>query len=257
MPPTPGCRTPIRANVDAPAVDETGTATLRIYDPIDSWGGDWGVSAREFADALRQVPNAQQIQLHLNSPGGEVFEAIAILNGLRNHPATVTAVVDGLAASAASFIAAGVDRLVMGQNSQLMVHDPWGICIGPATDMRNLADQLDHIGDNIASVYQGKAGGALADWRAVMLAETWYSAEEAVTAGLADEVAGSAGQDAQPQNAFDLNTFQYPGRAAAPPPLPIAASVETAADLRQLHARRHRHNARRHGLPLLERTPTV
>ena len=195
---------------------EDGTAVLRLYDPIDSWGGEWGVSAKEFTSTLDNLGrDVQTIQLHLNSPGGEVFEGIAILNALRNHKAKVVAVVDGIAASAASFIACGADELVMGQNAELMIHDARGICMGNAGDMQQMTDLLNHLSDNIASVYAAKAGGTKADWRTAMLAETWFSADEAVAAGLADRVEGDT---EQPTNTFDLSIFAHAGRADAPVP---------------------------------------
>jgi ATP-dependent protease ClpP protease subunit len=212
--PSARARTPVRASIAAS--EDEGVATLRLYDPIDPWGGEWGVSAREFIEALDSVPDVGEIRLHINSPGGEVWEAVAILNALRNHPARVVAVVDGLAASAASFIAAGADELVMGRNTEFMIHDAWGIGIGPAADMRDLADRLDKISDNIASVYQDKAGGDVASWRTAMLAETWYSAEEAVSAGLADQVSSAGKEEAK--DTFDLSVFRHAGRAQAPAP---------------------------------------
>jgi ATP-dependent protease ClpP protease subunit len=210
-----------RAELMPPDTSEAGKAKLYLYDPIDSYGGYWGVSASEFVQALAALPSdVTDIALHINSPGGEVFEGIAIMNQLRNHPARVTAHVDGLAASAASFIAAGADEVVMGMNSELMIHDAWGIAIGPAEDMRDMATRLDSLSDNIASVYARKAGGAAADWRPAMLAETWYSADEAVAAGLADSVdSGEPATEDSAKAAFDLEgMFTYPGRAAAPGP---------------------------------------
>lgn len=245
--PQEGQRTPILAKApEGQSAD--GVATLRLYDPIDSWGGYWGVSAKEFTEALDALEDdVTEIRLHINSPGGEVYEGIAILNALRNHKARVVAVVDGLAASAASFIATGADEVVMGRNTQLMIHDAWGICVGPAAGMRDMATRLDKISDNIASVYAAKAGGSVADWRSHMLAETWYDADEAVVAGLADLVEGDVDEDAQ--NSFDLSVFQYAGREQAPPP-PLQAEdsapePETAGI--SLMERRHRLNARRFG----------
>lgn len=206
----------VRASVMAPELD-SGVATLRLYDPIDSWGGDWGVSAKEFAAALAALPaDTSEIRLHINSPGGEVFEAVAILNQLRAHPAKVTAIVDGLAASAASFIAVGADETIMGRNSQLMIHDAWGLCVGNAGDMRGLADLLDRLSNNIAAVYAEASGTSSEDWRTAMLAESWYSPDEAVAAGLADSVAESA---SAPEAGFDLSGFRYSGRAEAPGPV--------------------------------------
>lgn len=251
--PPPAGREPIRAFVE-PADNGDGTATIRLYDPIDSWGADWGVSAKEMAAALDQLDaGVKEIRLHINSPGGEVFEGIAIVNTLRQHPARIVAVVDGLAASAASFIAAAADELVMGQNAELMIHDAWGLAIGNAQDMRDLADRLDHLSNNIASIYQAKAGGTTADWRTAMLAETWYSAQEAVDAGLADRVEGAATADPA-QNAFDLSAFTYAGRRQAPPPTmprPAAqADTETQERAARHARRRHQMTAHRHSLPV-------
>lgn len=216
--PQPGSRASVLAFAPAAEGDEAGVATLRLYDPIDSYGEYWGVSAKEFAAALAALPSdTQEIRLHINSPGGEVFEAVAILNQLRQHRARVVAIVDGIAASAASFLAAGADETIMAPNSTLMVHDAWGICVGNAADMRDLGDLLDKLSDNIASIYSAKAGGSIEDWRSVMLAEAWFTAEESVAAGLADSVDGVA--EVEAENAFDLSQFRYAGRAEAPPPL--------------------------------------
>jgi ATP-dependent Clp endopeptidase proteolytic subunit ClpP len=234
-------REPLRAFLPK-SEDSDGVPVLRLYDPIDSWGGDWGVSAKEFASALDEISDAPEIRLHINSPGGEVFEGIAIMNLLRSHKARITTVVDGLAASAASFIAAAGDEVVMGRNTEMMIHDAWGICIGNAADMRDLAGRLDHLSDNIASVYSAKAGGSVEDWRGAMLAETWYSADEAVAAGLADRVEQAA---PAAENKFDLSVFQYAGRAEAPSPTerPAPPAVNEPVDDRL--EIRHRMRARK------------
>lgn len=199
---------------------KNGVATMRLYEPIDSWGEDWGVSAKEFAAALDDLgDDVNEIQLHINSPGGEVTEGVAILNALRNHDARVVVTVDGLAASAASFIAMAADQIIMGRNTEMMIHDAWGICIGPSEDMRALADRLDQISDNIASVYADRAGGSPIDWRGAMHAETWYSAEEAVEAGLADRVAKATKDDGKAKARFDLSVFNHAGREKAPSPM--------------------------------------
>ena len=245
LPPTPGCSTPILDAITA--IDEgDGTATLRIYDPVDSWGGEWGVSAKEVAAGLDALPESiHSIRLHINSPGGEVWEGIAITNLLRRHSARVTAIVDGIAASAASFIAASMDELVMAPNSQLMIHDAWGIAIGDAATMRDTAELLDKVSDNIADMYARKAGGDRAEWRAVMQEEAWYNADEAVAAGLADRVEEQA-PTAEPKAAFDLSVFAYAGRDDAPaPPLPSQTSGAAPSDgTAALRARLHRRTLR-------------
>lgn len=215
-------RTPV-LNESPSSVVKDGVATLRLFEPIDSWGGPWGVSAIEFLDALDQLDDdVTEIRLHINSPGGEVWEALAILNGLRQHDAKVVAIVDGIAASCASFIACAADETVMAPNSQLMIHDAWGLCVGNAAEMHSTGDLLDQISDNIASIYASKAGGSTASWRATMREEGWYLAAEAVAQGLADRVLGGEGQDddTDPADSFDLKGIgmKYAGRAEAPAP---------------------------------------
>lgn len=223
----------------APETATDGTvATLRLYDPIDSLGEDWGVSAKEFVAALDALPDSvDEIRLHINSPGGEVFEAVTILNALRRHDARVVAVVDGIAASAASFLASGADETIMAKNSTMMIHDAWGICIGNAGDMRSLAGVLDKLSDDIASVYADKAGGSVEEWRATMVDEAWYSAEEAVSAGLADSIESA---DAQPVNTYDLNIYRNEKPATDPAP-----SEQVASAVSEWQKRRHSMNARR------------
>lgn len=224
-----------RNEVPLAAVEGT-VATMRLYDPVDSWGEMFGVSAKEFCTAVDDLPDGvDEIRLHINSPGGEVFDAIAILNALRAHNARVVAIVDGIAASAASFIACGADELIMARNSEMMIHDAWGICVGNAADMTSMADSLARLSDNIASVYAEKSGGDIAQWRAAMAVESWYSAEEAVTAGLADRVDK---KKPAAKNAFDLSMYTFAGRDSAPdpaaapvvPPTPPVAALADPID---------------------------
>lgn len=168
-------------------------ATLRIYGPVDSWGGLWGVSAQDVTDILDKLSSdVTQVIVRVNSPGGEVFEGLAILNALRAHKASMTAVVDGLAASAASIITSGLDECVMSPGAMLMIHSPWTFSIGSSTDLRKDADVLDSIERSIVSVYRDKAGEK--DWAAILAAETWLADSEAVDFGLADRVAVIADQ---------------------------------------------------------------
>lgn len=174
--------------VTMPAPAGEGTvATIRMYGPIDSWGGYWGISTKDVGQVLDALPETvTQIVLRINSPGGEVFEGVSILNMFRAHKAKVTAVVDGLAASAASVIAAGAGDTVMSPGTQMMIHSPSTIEWGNATELRKTADVLDSIERSIIEIYAAKAGEK--DWAALLAEETWYTAAEAVTAGLADRV---------------------------------------------------------------------
>lgn len=198
-------------------VAETSSAEVYLYDEI----GYFGTSAQAFVDEIRAL-DVTSIELHVNSPGGEVWDGIAILNCLRAHKATVTTIVDGVAASAASFIAMAGDEIVMARNSELMIHDAWGLCMGNAADMTELAGRLDQMSDNIASIYAEKAGGDIASWRETMRSEVWYSAQEAVDAGLADRVIAKDGEPAKAK--VDLSVFNYAGRTHAPAPIaPVSA----------------------------------
>lgn len=201
------------------AAGEGGQAPqVYVYGEIgDSCWGD-SVSASSFVREFAAI-DSDRIELHVNSPGGDVWEGIAIANAIRGHRAHVVATVDAIAASAASFIATAADELVMARNSELMIHDAMGIVVGNAADMRDFVARLDTVSDNIASMYAEKAGGTVEEWRDVMRAETWYSAEEAVAAGLADSIdqkkSADTGRAAAARASFDLSSFTHPGRAAA------------------------------------------
>lgn len=166
--------------------DEQGGGTgaeIFIYDEI----GGWGIMAADFVRELQAI-DAPTLLVRLSSPGGEVFEALAILNSLRQHPATVRVVVEGLAASAASVIAMAGDTIEVAPGAMMMIHDAMGVAVGNAAEVRSLADLLEKTSANIADIYAERAGGTAEEWRTAMLAETWYNADEAVAAGLADSV---------------------------------------------------------------------
>lgn len=166
---------------------EGRVATIRLYGPIDSWGGWWGVSAKEMGQVLDALPESvDQIVLRINSPGGEVFEGVTILNMLRAHRATVTAVTDGRACSAASVIASGCDEHVMSPGTQMMIHSPWVVTLGNATDLRKSADVLDGIESSMIEIYTAKAGEK--DWKQLLADETWLTGPQAVELGLANRI---------------------------------------------------------------------
>jgi len=185
-------------------------AEIYLYDEI----GYWGVTAKDFVNALNDV-TAGTIQLRVNSPGGDVFDGIAIYNAIKRHPSKCEVTVDAIAASAASFICMAGDTVAMTRNSELMIHDAWGLCVGNAADMRDTADLLDRFSNNIADIYMQKAGGTVESWRDTMRTEAWYSAQEAVDAGLADKVEGDS---EEASNKWDLSVFNYAGRDKAPDP---------------------------------------
>lgn len=155
-------------------------AVIRIYDEI----GFFGVSAEDVAQALENI-TADEIEVQINSMGGDAFDGVAIYNALRSHPAQITTRVDSLAASAASIIAQAGDRRVMLTGSQMMIHDAWGLAIGNAGVMRETAEVLDKMSDTLAVIYEERSGRD--GMRDAMLSESWYTHDEAVEAGLADE----------------------------------------------------------------------
>lgn len=189
----------------------TGPTRIDIYDEIG--GGGWfneGVSAIDFVAQLAAIQG--DLVVHINSPGGDVFDGLAIYNSLAQRPGNVTTVVDGLAASAASFIAmAGKTRMVC-PGAMFMIHEAAGLCMGNAADMRELADLLDKVSDNLAGIYAERSGRA-DGWRDAMKKETWYTADEAVAAGLAHRVAERPEQAALAAAArFDLSAYLHPPR---------------------------------------------
>lgn len=195
-------------------------AEVWIYDEI----GYWGVTSSAFASELRDI-TASEISVRLNSPGGDVFEGIAIHNALRRHPANVTVYVDALAASAASFIMQAADTIKIDKSAQVMIHDAIGFMFGNAATARELADQLDRASDTIANIYAERSGVDAQFWRSEMQREVWYNAAEAVEAGLADEIDEPRARMRNrvpvgvPRNAaWDLSVYQYAGRDKAPAP---------------------------------------
>lgn len=187
-----------------------GPAQVHIFDEI----GFFGVTAQDFVKDLAGLTG--DLDLHMNCPGGDVFEAVAIFNALQQHKGDVSVYVDGLAASAASFIAqaAAPGKLTIARNASMMIHDAFGMGIGNSADMRELADLLDRQSDNIASIYAQRSGRPVAEFREAMRAESWYVGQEAVDAGLADQAHGGT----QVSDSWDLSIFRGP-----PPEPPVPA----------------------------------
>lgn len=183
-----------RQNVNARADDHVVPAIynadnpneLMIYDEI----GYWGVTAQRFLKDLTNVKG--DFTLRINSPGGDMFDGLAIYNAILAHDGFVTAQVDGLAASAASFIAMACDMIIMTDASMMMIHDAIGMSMGNAADMIKMADLLDKSSQSIAGIYSRRAGKPADYWRGLMKDETWLNGDEAVDYGLADETSSRA-----------------------------------------------------------------
>lgn len=183
-------------------------AEIYLYDAI---GGFFGVDAGKFAKDLKGI-KASKIHLRINSPGGDVFAARAIATAIREHPATVTAHVDGLAASAASFVMLAADRIVASDGAFVMIHNPWSLTIGDADDHIATADLLEKIQATMVTDYARRSGKTPEEAQAWMDAETWFTAQEAKDAGLVDEVVETIPAAA---SARDWNLSAYGNAPAA------------------------------------------
>ncbi|WP_371259675.1 ClpP-like prohead protease/major capsid protein fusion protein [Pseudomonas sp. URMO17WK12:I11] len=159
-----------------------GVAEVYLFGDI----GDWGISAQQFANDLRAVGDVSQINLHINSPGGAVFEGMAMYNLLKSHKARVIGTVVGLAASMGSVVAMACDEIRMPANAMMMVHKPWGIQGGDAEAMRKYAETLDKFETGMVAVYVAKTGKSVEEVEALLTAETWMTGAEAVALGFAD-----------------------------------------------------------------------
>lgn len=201
-----------------------GVVDLMLYGDI----GAWGISAAQFARDLKALGDVSQINLHVHSPGGDVFEGMAIYNLLKNHPARVEGTVDGLAASMGSVVLMASDVIRIPSNAMIMVHKPWGIQGGDAEEMRRYADLLDQVEDSLVAAYTGKTGLSVDEVKALLAAETWMTGAEAVERGFADELVESLDtfakinsqrmQDFQKMPAALKNLFEP--RASVTPPAP-------------------------------------
>lgn len=166
---------------------------------VDDFIGDWidnywgfGVTAKAFVSELSAMPDeVRNIKVRINSPGGDVFAATQIANALRQWASkggrTVETYVEGLAASAASVIAMAGAPVKMADNSLMMVHEPWSGSVGRASEMRKAADVLDRVRDAAVATYQWHTDKSADDIVAMLEAETWMDADEAIEAGFADE----------------------------------------------------------------------
>lgn len=218
----------VRAAAEADATD------VFIYDAIvdDAATAEWfgGVAPEPFVKALRDIGTGT-INLRINSPGGSVFGARAIEQALREHPARVVAHIDGLAASAATFIAMAADEVVMNKGALFMIHKAWTVAWGNENDLLATAELLRKIDGTLVQTYVDRTGQGADQVAAWMAAETWFTAQEAVDAGFADSIA-----DAAPKASASWNLSAYAKAPAMPKPgpQPEHAKADAGALLRRL-----------------------
>jgi ATP-dependent protease ClpP protease subunit len=185
---------------------------ILLYDDIGGggfFGG--GISAKQFADDLKDLGKIDTLNLRVNSPGGDVFEGLAIYNTIARHPAHVIADIDGMALSIASIIIMAADEINMADNAMLMIHDPFTVAAGTADDFREKADLMDQVKGNLVKVYADRTKNTEAEISDWMSEETWMTAKEAKSLGFAHNVTESLQLAAR----FDLSRFRNAPKALA------------------------------------------
>jgi len=168
--------------------DNGNVFEIYFNDMIDDW---FGISSAMVTEAL-MVAGGKDVLVHVNSPGGMVFEGLSIHSAFKQYAGKVTMRVEGLAASAASYVVMAGDEITIEPGAMIMIHDASDFTVGNAAEHRKTADVLDKVSDSIAAIYAERAGGDQATWRAAMKEETWYGSVEAVDIGLADSVVSTA-----------------------------------------------------------------
>lgn len=225
------------AGLSVSNADQSETV-IRIYDEVSYWG----ISALDVIDELDRV-TTDRIRVEINSPGGDVFDGIAIHNALRAHPAHVTVRVDGLAASIASVIAQAGDTRIMQPAAQMMIHNAWGLVVGDHSDHSDMARLLQQQDLVIAGIYAARSGRDVEEFTALMDAETWLTDQATVDLGLADAVA-----DLAPTARTNPAGLSYPldisttaaGTAVADAVAPPAASAPKFSQIAANAQRRRR-----------------
>jgi len=190
--------------IKAAANDE---AEVWLYGMIgDSWEGTTG---KQFADDLKALGKSiKTLNVYINSPGGSAFDGVAIHNVLKRHNARKIVQIDGVAASIASVVAMAGDEIRIAENGMMMIHDPWALAMGNSADLRKMAEALDKVRDAILSSYVARTTTGEEQLQAWMADETWFTAAEAVSAGLADEISGSVAMAAFAN--LDLSPYKHP-----------------------------------------------
>lgn len=202
------------------ALSEDSTEVM-IYDVIGWPFNDAG----EIIRALAGI-DTKTVTVRINSPGGDVFDAMAIFNALQSHKSKIVTRIESLAASAASFIALAGKEVQAYQNAMVMIHDPWVLAAGNQYDLREIADILEKISGNMVDIYSQNSKVGKKEIRDMLKAETWFTAKEAREKGFVDTIIDGKAAKAQ----FDLSMFAHvpDGFTAEDHDEPIARKYEKA-----------------------------
>ncbi len=201
-----------------------GSAEILMYDEI----GFYGISDADFMGALYSLGDVDSITLRINSPGGDVFMGVAIYNALRQHPATITAQVDGVAASIATTIMMAANKITIADNAMVMIHNPMTVSGGDATSLRATAKLLDQVRDGTMVPAYRRSGKSVTDIHSIMDAETWYTASQAVAAGWVDSIMAMPTKTMSAHARYDLSGFKH-----APAAISDTADSEAAIKARK------------------------
>jgi len=199
-------------------------AEILLYDVIgfDFWTGE-GMTPKKLVEQLEAMQPFSRIMLRVNSPGGDVFDGMTIYNILRRQEAKISVEVEGLAASAASYVTQVADpgELRISEAGMFMVHRAWGITMGNTNDMLEMAGLLEKLDNQIAGIYSSRSKRKVDTWLNLMDEETWLTGQEAVDAKLADETITTKRAAA----CFDLSQFGYRRAPQKQPPIILSAQL--------------------------------
>ncbi|WP_105215710.1 head maturation protease, ClpP-related [Pseudoalteromonas sp. T1lg22] len=184
-----------------------------IYDVIDPW---WGVSAETIKRDLLSITDATDIDVFINSPGGDVFEATAIAASFKAHPAKIHVHIDGIAASAATRIALAGDTIEIAESGFYMIHYAWTLALGNAKEIRDTADMLDKVDNTIVTDYEQRTNAGEEQVRTWMEAETWFTAQEALEHGFVDSIMQGANTEPTNNKTWDLSSYHNAPEPQAP-----------------------------------------
>lgn len=227
-----------RAEAPQPLRIEASAGSTDIYvnDVIDA---NWGVGAAALITALASA-DGKDVVMHINSPGGDVFEARAMAAAIVAHPGKVTAQIDGCCASAATYLALACNEVRMTDGALFMVHNSWTMAMGDKNDLIETADLLDKIDGAITNDYVNKTGASAETVKGWMDATTWFTAAEALDAKLIDAI--DSNTKAKPKKMAQWNLAAYPNapKATEPAPEPDALLAEKVAAQIQTNRNRMR-----------------
>lgn len=224
----PATRKPAAKNTAYRMIAKGERAEIYLYGVV---GGDWfgdGVTAKQFADDLKALGSVSTIDLRINSEGGDVFAGKAMYTLLVEHKAKVISHIDGLAASAASFIAMAGNEIEIAEGAFMMIHNAWTFALGNAEELRRSANLLDTVDASMVDVYAGRTKQSAGDIKKWMAEETWWTGKQCVEKGFADRVVENlkvAASVSDPKRYRNLPTALQPNRVAAS--RAIAAMAQT------------------------------